>query len=218
MARFLTYNLRTVTCRLHGLTTPGEKAHRFGGGTRVEVSGTPNGRNSMNSEDRERFSPPNSSAGLKKLMAMGLGVSEPWQPEDLKLALEEQLAVPIEVELSGLEQQISHRLRLRAKREGLLLRSLGDLFQHPRPPVELLILVKDFFKRNRGHPKSDLPPDVCLALYYLCIAVALWRHRVRISQLNDSELAEAFRWMQAHDWIGGTGREAAVEAARALAR
>lgn len=149
-------------------------------------------------------------------MGLGLAAKEPFQPEELRILMAEELSGPLEFDLSGLDQGEARRLLLRARTQGLLVRSLGELFQHPKPPLDLLKLAKDYFKLNQSHPKSDLPADVALGLYYLCIAVALWRHQQRITSLGRDELAAAFRWMQSQTWMDEASKRAASEAARVI--
>ncbi len=120
-------------------------------------------------------------AGLGELLAMGLNAKESWTPGELEAALEEQVSLPVEFELSRLGRDEQQVLRKQAEAHGLLLKSLRDLFVHPHPPFELLVMVKDFFKANTttGHP--GLPPEVARVLYYASIATAWLRHHRRIS-------------------------------------
>jgi hypothetical protein len=166
--------------------------------------------------DSQQPGPESSFGGLKDLMGLGLKTHEPWQPEELRVLLQDELSSPLEFDLSGLDNGEARRLLLRARAQGLLVRSLGELFQHPKPPLDLLTMAKDYFKLNQSHPKSDLPPDVALGLYYLCIAIALWRHHQRITSLGRDELTAAFRWVQSQEWMDAPSKQAATEAAKVL--
>jgi len=160
--------------------------------------------------------PTPSSSGAKELLGLGLTAKAPWQPGELKVLLQDELASPLEFELGALPTSEARQVVLRAKAQGLLVRSLGELLRHPKPPLELLVLAKDYFKRNESHPDSELPPDLALGLYYACIAVALWRHKRRITQLSRDELTEAFRWLEAQSWMDDYSRRAASEASKLL--
>lgn len=133
------------------------------------------------------------------------------------MLLQEQLSSPLDFDLAGLDDNAARKVKLRAKAQGLLIRSLGELLQHPKPPLDLLVMAKDYFKMNQSHPRSELAPDVALGLYYTCIAVALWRHHTRITSLDRDELAAAFRWVQSQDWVDGPTKRAASEASGVIA-
>ena len=65
--------------------------------------------------------------GLKELMGLGLNAREPFQPEELRILMQEELSSPLEFDLSGLDNGDAHRLLLRTRSQGLLVRSLGEL-------------------------------------------------------------------------------------------
>jgi len=100
--------------------------------------------------------PTPSSSGAKELLGLGLTAKAPWQPGELKVLLQDELASPLEFELGALPTSEARQVVLRAKAQGLLVRSLGELLRHPKPPLELLVLAKDYFKRNESHPGALL--------------------------------------------------------------
>lgn len=153
---------------------------------------------------------------MRDLLRFGLTATEPWRPEELRARLSEELSSPMQFELANLDRARASRVFAEAQTRGLLLRSLGELFQHAQPPLELLRLAKDYFKLNQSHAQSELPHDLALGLYYTCIAVALWRHGARISQLDRDELRAAFQWVQAQDWLDEASKLAAREATKLI--
>lgn len=157
--------------------------------------------------------PGNQPLDLSELLALGLKARESWTPDELEAALEEQISLPVEFEVSRLGRDEQQVLRKQAEAHGLLLKSLRDLFQHPRPPLELLVLVKDFFKANATTAHPGLPAEVARALYYVSIAVAWLRCHRRISTLSEAQLADGFGWVIEQDWIGKDLQELVRQAA-----
>lgn len=137
-----------------------------------------------------------------------------WHPEELQAVFAHQLAAPVQVDLAGLPGDVSATLKLLGESQGLLLRSYGDLFRHRHPPVELLMLVKDFAKSHMTRSGGLLPRDVAKALYCLSIAAALARCARRITALSDADLRGRFDWVVAQPWIDAPTKEV-VQQARA---
>jgi len=153
---------------------------------------------------------------LGELLALGLASDEDWTPAELAAALDEQLAVPIEFELSSLKPAQANRLRLRAAAHGLVLKSLGDLLLHHRPPLELLVMAKDYFKANTARPRAGFSAEVARTLYYLTLATAWLRHRTRISTLDDARLVAGLDWVLQQEWVAEKLRALAAAAATDL--
>ncbi|MBP9901456.1 MAG: hypothetical protein IT579_07820 [Verrucomicrobia subdivision 3 bacterium] len=155
-------------------------------------------------------------SGLGELLAFGLQGPDAWTPEELEAALAEQISMPVEFELSALKPAEAKALRACAVAHGLVLKNLHDLFHHPHPPLELLVMAKEFFKANSLRPHPGLPAEVARALYYLTVAVALLRHHRRISTLSDAQVVSALDWLQQQRWVGEDLRQLAAEAAKQL--
>lgn len=124
-----------------------------------------------------------------------------WRPEELGAVLSHQLSAPVEFDLGRLDARLANRLRLAGAAKGLLLRSFNDLFQHQCPPLELLLLVKDFAKRHIAHPASPLPPEISRVLYFVSISAALARCGRRITRLDDARLRRGIEWAMAQPWV-----------------
>jgi len=140
-------------------------------------------------------------------MGMGHAPARVWRPQELGAVFRHQMAAPVSVDLAGLGPEVSGKLRTLADASGLLLKNFQDLFQHPDPPVELLELVKQFAKANRGQPESALPTEVATALYYLSIAAALVRLGQRITALSDEDLRRGFLIVIGQEWLDAVSRE-----------
>ncbi len=158
------------------------------------------------------------ASGLGELLAFGLKAPASWTPEELEAALAEQISVPVEFELAALKPAEAKALRVCAAAHGLVLKNLDELFHHPHPPLELLVMAKDYFKANSTRPHPGLPAEVARALYYLTLAVAWLRHHHRISTLSDAEVESALNWVMQQQWVGGDLHKLAVEAMEQLKR
>lgn len=124
-----------------------------------------------------------------------------WRPEELSAIFRHQMSAPILVDLGGFDPATASRLKNLSEAQCLLLKSFGDLFHHPVPPLELLTLTKDFAKANMNHPESALPGEVATAIYYLSIATAAVRLGERISKLTDADLRRGYAWTCAQHWV-----------------
>ena len=154
----------------------------------------------MSKPQKDKSGGPHS--GWAELLALGLKADDEWTPGELEAALDEQISVPMEFELAALRQADANALRARAAAHGLVLKNLHDLFQHHKPPKELLVMAKDYFKANIDRPQPGLPADVARVLYYLTIAVAWLRLHERISTLSDAQILSALDWVRQQRWVG----------------
>src|SRR5689334_5650423 len=96
-----------------------------------------------------------SPARVARLLALAAGKPDPWLPQELRAVLAHELAKPVRFDLSTLESGVAAQVKALAEADGLVLKSLAELLLHPRPPVELLRLVKDFAKAHQAHPESS---------------------------------------------------------------
>ena len=78
------------------------------------------------------------------------------------------------------------------------IRSARELLEHPNPPIELLVAVKDLSKRR---PKDLFPPEMALLLYFGSIAAAMVRCGRKISKLRDNDLRNGFIWAVKQPWV-----------------
>jgi hypothetical protein len=155
------------------------------------------------------MSEPDSSAAVFKsranklaaLMATGEERARLWRADELAAIFRHQLSAPVLVDLGTFDPRTATRLRTISEAQGLLLKSFDDLFHHPAPPIELLVLVKDFARANLDHPESGLPGEIAAALYYTSIAAALVRLDARISQLPDADLQRGLRSTLEQAWL-----------------
>ena len=153
---------------------------------------------------------------LADLMATGEERAKLWRPEDLAAMFRHQMSAPMLVDLGGIDARTATKLKVLADAQGLLLKSFGDLFHHPSPPVELLELVKNFAKANLDHPESGLPGEIASVLYYASIASALVHLDTRISQLPNADLERGLRSVAGQSWLDDATKALLAEALKKL--
>jgi hypothetical protein len=129
-----------------------------------------------------------------------------WHPDELAAVFRHQMTAPVAVDLGALDAARAAQLKILSDAQGLLLKSFGDLFRHPTPPVELLQMTKEFAKLNLDHPESVLPREIATVLYYTSIAAALARLDARISLLPDADLRRGMSWVKHQTWVDGETR------------
>jgi hypothetical protein len=118
-----------------------------------------------------------------------------WQPGELRDILQHQLAAPLAFDFSAEGVPIST-----APPAAGAIATFGELLAHPRPPLLLLEMTKDFAKRF-GQPGGALPEEVGKVLYYAAIFCALLRHQRRITTLDDDTLRTGAEWALRQDWL-----------------
>ena len=95
---------------------------------------------------------------LSEMMGAGADETQLWEPEELAAILKHQLAAPIVFDLSYTAEGPPPRLDAISPSEGPSIETFGELFHHPRPPVELLERVKQFAKSCRNRWNVSLRP------------------------------------------------------------
>ena len=139
-----------------------------------------------------------------------------WRPDELAAVFRHQMSAPVMVDLGGFDPATAVRLKTLSEAQGLLLKSFGELLHHPAPPVELLVLTKDFAKLNLDHSDSTLPSEIAGVLYYASIAAALVRLDTRITQLKDADLRRGLGWTREQPWIDEQTQELVAKAIEKL--
>ena len=140
-----------------------------------------------------------------------------WLASELGAILQHLMTVPIPFDLSALPPGTSSRLQTLGAADGLLLNSLTALIHHPHPPVELLLLLKQYAKSNHQHPDSALPCEISSLLYTLSIAVARLRCRQRITTHEDAAVIRRIDAALALPWLDEQTR-GLLQDARAVIR
>ena len=138
---------------------------------------------------------------LAKLLGSDQTTQPSWSVQEIEAIFRHQLGTPLQVELATLPDAEVISLTALADSQGLLLKSIGDLLNHPHPPVKLLAMLKDFAKRLMEHPDSPLPREVASLLYWSAIASGLSRGNVRLTSLDTEQLLAGLRWAASQPWV-----------------
>ena len=158
--------------------------------------------------------------GLARLLSIDGDRPPAWRREELSDILHHQLRAPLVFDLGRLGEAVAPPAADACGRPAAAaavpggLYCFGDLLYHASPPIELLVLAKQFAKTaDRGGP---LPSQIATFLYYAVIVVALLRHRARISRLSDETLRDGLRWLAGQPWLDARARGLVAEGLAAL--
>jgi integrase len=155
---------------------------------------------------------------LLKIMNLDEATPDAWNGQDLAAMLRHQLAAPLAFDLSSVEMEGAEARRRDRTLTGAAkerITNFEDLLFHREPPIELLILSKEFFKRRLQECKKDSPEwNVAYLLYLLSILAARDRAS-KISSLTWSELREGMKWALQRRWMNEKTRHFVELAAQA---
>jgi len=146
------------------------------------------------------------AAGLLRLLELDEHTPTNWPRADAAAMFQHQLAAPLELDLSGENAPGSTTVEAlaelpRARRAGI--RTFADLFSHAAPPLAVLKVAKDFFKRAaRSQPRDSAEHRVAHACYLLSVVTARRRLDKRITNLSDTELRHNIHWALRQEWLG----------------
>jgi len=139
---------------------------------------------------------------IHAVLAALLDQSRPlWRPEEFGQILQALLAEDLVATLAGSGPPEEARTWRRiADQAAPACRTIGDLLEHPQPPLALLERVKVWTKGCRQRPDGDVPGEVAILVYYAAIAAARVRLGRRVSSLDDAELLNGFTWAIDQPW------------------
>ena len=136
---------------------------------------------------------------LARVMNLGASEEALWEPEELAAILRHQLRTEVHFDLSRLENSAAGLEQLKAAQQPPI-RTFADLLAHPRPPVDLLELTKQFAKASQSTHDGTLPDEVATVLYLLSIVAAL-RCRHLMTSLGKQALLERIEWALSQRWL-----------------
>ncbi|MBC8874338.1 MAG: hypothetical protein H8E44_33300 [Planctomycetes bacterium] len=166
--------------------------------------------------DREIFD--SQAISLAQIMTWGESNEEVWKPDELGAIFKHQLSAPLQVDFSNLSHPHMRRIQSLCLTASPPIESFADLLHHPRPPVELLEMTKEFAKICRSHAECRLPDEIATMLYTLSIAVALTKCNRRITKLDRQGLGYTFGWALSQSWLDPSTRELLEHGSQAIDR
>ena len=141
---------------------------------------------------------------LSRIVNLDEATPDDWSQQDQAAMLRHQMSAPLEFDLGSLEPKRSwarERYKVLNEAAALGIRTFQDLFRHPRPPLAVLRITKDFFKVRAG-PADERRPEqeVAYLMYLLSISAARVRTGQAITSLSDSELLRGVEWAASRKW------------------
>jgi hypothetical protein len=121
---------------------------------------------------------------------------------DLGQMLTHQLGAALHFPESELETRLAQALAALSPEQRTSLRTFGDLLGRPRPPAELLLLLKDFAKGMLKHPDTLMPQKLARALYFTAIAAARIQGLERFTELDEEGVRKGMAWALEQAWLG----------------
>jgi hypothetical protein len=158
-----------------------------------------------------------SAAQLAKIMSLDETTPDVWSEQDLAAMLRHQMTAPLNFDLSSFEMKAARaedRRKTLASATKQRIKSFEDLLFHREPPLELLKLSKEFFKRRLQKCKKDSPEWNLAYLFYLLSILAAGDHASKVSSLTSNELRIGMKWVMKQQWANNSIRELMNERGR----
>ncbi|MGA2656526.1 MAG: hypothetical protein ABSH34_03305 [Verrucomicrobiota bacterium] len=141
---------------------------------------------------------------LSKLFNLNEKTPEEWGDRTLPAMARHQLATPLGFDLRSLtlKPPDSEAREMGLSRAAVIgIESFEDLLFHREPPLELLRLAKDFFKkRTRECQKGSAEWQAAYLFYLLAIAAGGARAQ-EISALTPGDLLKGIGWALEQPWV-----------------
>jgi hypothetical protein len=155
---------------------------------------------------------------LSKIMNLD-DLPNAWIEQDLPAMLRHQLSTPLDfdlssVEVKGAEAKAREKTLTGAAKERI--KSFVDLLFHPEPPLELLKLSKEFFKKRTQDCKKESPEWKVAYLFYLISILAAGIHAPKISALTQDDLIKGVKWALDQKWMNEITRAVFAKAGERL--
>jgi len=138
---------------------------------------------------------------LAQFMDLGSDSDGLWSPGELAAVFRHQLESPVQFPFVDIGGQSAESVRAICSEAAPKIETFRDLFVHPKPPLELLRMTKDYAKACRAQGESPIPAEVATMLYVLSILVARTSRGQRITELNDQSLRQIAGWAAERPWI-----------------
>jgi hypothetical protein len=145
-----------------------------------------------------------------KLLSRMLGAPEEpeaWRPEDLAAMLRHQLAANLSQDMEAALP--GARVTELARRGEPAIATFADLLFHPRPPLELLTMLKDFAKVGGGGAEDAqpvLPRELASVFYFGAIALVTKHWGKAITSLPPERVEAGLLWTLRQSWLDDATR------------
>lgn len=143
---------------------------------------------------------------LAKLLDLRDDEPSTWSDEQHAASFQLQMALPLRTALADVSPRMTALLSLVAGENNQPIVTLGDLFEHPQPPIEILQIVKEWATQCMQKKNDDIPPRVAPVIYLAAVAAAFVKCQHRLTRSDDTDLQVTFRQALGASWITGSIR------------
>jgi DNA-directed RNA polymerase specialized sigma24 family protein len=140
----------------------------------------------------------------------------PYTAGEPREMLRDSLSAPLSLDTTVLEPEIAEKVGAWIESQRVKPTTFANLFEHPRPLLDLLEFIKDYAKENRTDAESPMLREVSTVLYYVSISVALTRCGQRITSHDDAGLRQGFQWVIDQVWVDENLRQLLHEGIQSL--
>lgn len=146
---------------------------------------------------------------VRRLLDTELSADRLWDAVERADILEHQLAAPLAVDVQLLGSAAALRAAELCESVQPPIRSFRDLFGHPAPPWELLMIVARLAHHELTAAEPVLERNIARLFYFLAIGVARTRcSRDLVTEMTTAEIREALRSLAAAQWVDPLTAEA----------
>jgi hypothetical protein len=150
--------------------------------------------------------------GLARLLNLDEAGRELWNPAEMQAMWRHQLDAPIDYDLDTVVSVKATDLRSSPALKPFRGKAFAEVLNHPAPPVELLLLIKEFAKQTLKDAEEMQLKEVAKALYYSSYALALVRCRQSLGSMTEQELLPGFDWGLKQPWLDENTRNLFAQA------
>jgi hypothetical protein len=138
---------------------------------------------------------------LARVLALDEQGTPLWNPQELQGIWQHQLAAGIETDLSTVISSLAQEFEKSPELKPMRSLTFAELFAHPRPPVILLKLTKEFAKQTMRDADEAQLKEIASALYYASYAAGISHCGERIGSLDEREMKHGFQWAAKQTWL-----------------
>lgn len=138
---------------------------------------------------------------LAKVLALDDQGTPLWDAKELKAIWQHQLGAGIETDLSTVASALRQEFEISSELKPLRRLTFSELLSHPRPPVVLLKLTKEFAKQTLRDAEEAQLKEIASALYYASYAAGISHCGQRIGSLDEREMRHGFQWAINQAWV-----------------
>ncbi len=157
-----------------------------------------------------------SHAEARRLASLFQAERELFSAAELGAMLAHQWASPLSFHWGRLDERLAREAARMTEEERASVRTFGDLLGHPRPPLALLVLVKEFAKQLLKRRETVVPRPLASVLYFTAIAAAQAPKSEKVTDLDEEGVRQGISWALNQAWVGEPCRGILEKGLRAM--